>query len=280
MAVKTRSSIDVARTFLLDRSRNRARRLSSLHPKVISSAIRMRSSVARAMKDSLWISYEQDLTEALLRSLSWPAPPLGTAVLIHAMKPETIVVLTNCFSRFAFATDDSFLPPNEIAEVLVADNRPDLFIGGSIDHSTNTVTLWRGNLEPITVPFSAFAKSRDGIEPDFKTFSILDYGQTIRLGKYEAATNAILYEFDSEYRRRTSKERLASERTLGASIRRLRKQRGLKREDFEPVASKTLARIEQGKVKSVRGKTIAPHCEGLGCEAKGNSAILRRRPPP
>ena len=268
MASKTMNKPNVGQTFLLDRVKKRRGHFSSLNPKVISLASRLRSSVAHATKDSLWISYERDLTEALLRSLSWPARPLGTALLIHAMKPETLTVLASCFSRFASATHDSFLPPNELAEVLEADNRPDLFIGGSIDHSTRTITLWRGNLEPITVPFSAFEKSGDGMEPDFKNFSIADFGQTIRLGKYEAATDAILYEFDPEYRRRKRSERLASEQTLGASIRRLRKQRGLTRDDFEPLASKTLARIEQGKVTTVHGSTLATIAKVLGVRSE------------
>lgn len=264
MKVKAKNTPRVGQTFLLDRAKKRRDHFSPLHPKVVSLVSRLQSSVAHATKDSLWISYEQDLTEALLRSVSWPARPLGTALLLHALKPETFTVLASCFSRFAFAMDGSFLPPNELAEVLEADNRSDLFIGGSIDHSTRTVTLWRGTLEPVTVPFSAFEKSGDGIEPDFKKFSIVDYGQTIRLGKYEAATDAVLYEFEPEYRRRKRSERLESEQTLGASIRRLRKQRGLSREDFEPLASKTLARIEQGKVKTIHERTIATIAKVLG----------------
>ncbi len=93
-------------------------------------------------------------------------------------------MLASCFNRFAFGTYRSFLSPNELAKALEADNRSDLFIGGNINHLTRTVTLWRGNLAPMTVPFSAFEKSGDGIEPVFKSLSIVDYGQTGRIGKY------------------------------------------------------------------------------------------------
>ncbi len=104
-------------------------------------------------------------------------------------------------------SNNDYLPPDELAEALQAENARDLFIGGSVDRSNQTITLWRGCLEPLTVPFSAFEKSGDGIEPDFERFSVTDSGQTVRFGEYEAATDAVLYEFDSEYRRRVSKER-------------------------------------------------------------------------
>jgi DNA-binding Xre family transcriptional regulator len=86
---------------------------------------------------------------------------------------------------------------------------------------------------------------------------VIDCGQTVRLGKYEAAADALLYEFDREYRRRLANQRAQSEKSFGASLRRLRKQRGLKQEDFQPLAAKTIARIEQGKVERIHPNTLA-----------------------
>ena len=217
----------------------------------------LRDSVAQATKDTLWVSYEKDLTEALLKTVLGPPRSLGKALLIHALNPLSFPALTSCFKRFAFALNKDFLPPDELAEALQAENSADLFVGGSVDPANQTITLWRGTLEPLTVPFSAFEKSGDGVEPDFDHFSVTDSGQTVRLGDYEAAADALLYEFDPEYRRRVSKERRQSERTFGASLRRLRKQRGLRREDFEPqVAAKTIARIEQGLVQRIQQDTL------------------------
>jgi len=176
---------------------------------------------------------------------------------MHALDVNTIPALTSCFRRIAFTTDGGFLPAEELAEVLAAEHRADLFIGGSVNHATETITFWRGHVKPLTVPFSAFEKSGDGTAPDFHQFSVIDCGQTVRLGDYEAAVDAILYEYDPEYRRRIAKKRLQEDRSFGASLRRLRTQRGLRREDFEPeVSAKTLARIEQGKVKRLQKKTL------------------------
>jgi hypothetical protein len=54
----------------------------------------------------------------------------------------------------------------------------------------------------------------------------------VRLDAYEAATDAILYEFDEAYRRRAKRRRLVQDRSLGGALRRLRLQKGLRRADF------------------------------------------------
>lgn len=143
-------------------------------------------------------------------------------------------------------------------EVLNADNRSELFIGGNVDHATEMITLWRGDLKPINVPFAAFKRSENGISPDFNDLGIKDYGHTIRLGEYEAAADAILYEFDPEYRRRAKKNRIAAEKSFGASLRRLRILRGLKRDDFSQLSPKTIARIELGETEKdgIHPKTL------------------------
>ncbi len=256
MTVKVKFPPQLRQIFLLDKAKKRPKEFSVLDPKIVSSAGAVRLSVAKATKDTLWVSYERVLTDALVQAAIGPSRHLGKAVLIHSLNPQSIPALTSCFQRLAFAPHDGFLPPQELAEALQASNAPDLFIGGSVDDANKTLTLWRGNLEPLTVPFSAFEKSGDGVFPDFSRLSLTDFGHTIRLGEYEAAADAILYEFDPDYRRRLAQQRRQSERSFGASVRRLRKQRGLRREDFEPdLTAKTIARIEQGKVEKIHKKT-------------------------
>jgi hypothetical protein len=242
--------------FLLDRAKARPARFLALQPRIVSSVSGVRQSVADATRDTLWVSYQPDLTDAVVRSLRGPSRRLGNAVLIHAINPQTLAALTGSFHRLAFADHDGFLPPDELAEVLRAENRSDLFLGGSVDPVNQVITLWRGNLESLTVPFAAFEPSGDGLAPDFNRFAVTDYGQTIRLGHYESAADALLYEFDPDYRRRIARERQRSERSLGASLRRLRKQRGLRREDFQPqISAKTIARIEQGQIRRLQQRT-------------------------
>ena len=94
--------------------------------------------------------------------------------------------------------------------------------------------------------------------------SFTDYGHTVALGEYEAAADAILYEIDAEYRRQLNKERQRSERSFGASLRRLRIQKRLNRNDFAPLAAKTIARIERNEIEKPHGKSLDDNREPFG----------------
>jgi hypothetical protein len=76
------------------------------------------------------------------------------------------------------------------------------------------------------------------------------------LGDYEAAADAILYEFDVEARRRMKARERASDDSLGASIRRLRLQRGLAQGDFGEISAKTISRIESGTSEKPHESTL------------------------
>lgn len=267
MAVKTKQNQPKRSMILLDRRPKRAAAFAGLHPQIVSSVSGLRNSVEHATKDSVWVSYASDLTAALVKSASITPSTLGIGVFIHSLDLKTIPVLTSLFRRIAFAVDDGFISTDELAEVLEAENRANLLIGGFVNNTTQMITLWRGNLESLTVPFSAFENSGDGTEPNFNSFSVIDCGQTVKLGEYEAAVDALLYEYDPEYRRAMSKKRLQDDQSLGASLRRLRKQRGLRREDFEPdVSAKTVARIEQGKVTRIQKTTLDSLARHLSVE--------------
>jgi DNA-binding Xre family transcriptional regulator len=263
MAVKTINN--QRQFFLLGRGKKRLAAFDALHPRAISTAADVRQTVAHAGRDSLWVSYDNDLTEELVRSVFAAPTVLGWGLFIHSLDTNAIPALSSVFRRIAFASDGGFLPATELAEVLEAETRSELFIGGVVNKATETITFWRGNLEPLTVPFAAFTASGNGTPPNFNDFSVIDSGQTVRLGHYEAAVDAILYEHDPKYRRAVAKQRSQEDQSFGAALRRLRKQRGLRRADFEPdVSEKTVARIEQGKVERIQQKTLkalAKHLE-------------------
>lgn len=98
----------------------------------------------------------------------------------------------------------------------------------------------------------------------FSASYIIDSGQTIKLGDYEAAADAVLYEFDAEFRKQEKKRRVSADKSFGGALRRLRLQRGLSREDFSPLTAKTIARIERGDVKEPHGDTLATIADRLG----------------
>jgi hypothetical protein len=230
-------------------------------------------SMRRASPRSLWISTRQEATDDLLRGAQQcrcRRGPISGLITLEPPRPNSIPGLSSCFRRLAGAAPDSkLLPLEELLDVLSGPQgeAAGLFIAAVADPQSQTLALTRGNLRTITVPFSMFPPSGSGVEPDFSRLSITDYGHTLRLGDYEASSDAILYEADAGYRRRTRKRLLADEKTFGASLRRLRIQKCLSRNDFAPLSSKTIARIERSEVDKPHGQTLRAIADRLGVEA-------------
>ncbi len=154
----------------------------------------------------------------------------------------------------------------ELAEVLTEERRGDFFIGGYADVTNEAVTLVRGDLRRLSVPLSMFVASGSGAVPDPSRLAIIDGGNTVQLGDYEAAADAILYEADPDYRSSILAKRRADDTTFGACLRRLRFLRGLRQSDFGDVAAKTIARIERGATAAPHGRTLNLIAERLAVE--------------
>jgi hypothetical protein len=229
-------------------------------------------SMRRASPRSFWISTKQEATDDVLRSAQqcrYRRGPISGLVTLEPPRPNSIPGLNSCFRRLAgVAPDSKLLPLEELLDVLSAPSSEaaGLFIAGVADLGSQTLALTRGNMKTITVPWSMFKPSGDGVQPDFSRLSLTDYGHTVRLGDYEAASDAILYEADPEYRRKARKRLLAEEKTFGASLRRLRIQKGLSRSDFAPLSSKCIARIERSEVEKPHGETLRTIADRLGVE--------------
>lgn len=237
---------------------------------------RGRDEIARSMREavprSCWVSVRQKATDDILRSVALCRRQRGAIyglVTIEPPRPNSIPGLIGYFRRLAgTAPDSKLLPLEELLDVLAAPSKEaaNLFISGVADLESQTLALARGNMKTITVPFSMFKPSGAGIHPDFTRLNLTDYGHTLRLGDYEASSDAVLYEADPEYRRKIREKLLADEKSFGASLRRLRIQKGLARSDFVPLSSKTLARIERNEVEKPHGPTLRTIADRLGVE--------------
>jgi hypothetical protein len=148
------------------------------------------------------------------------------------------------------------LPNDELLEVITAPNRDELLIGGAVDEEARIVVLRRGNLLPVFVPLDWFTQAEHGPRPDPSRFAVADFGHTVRLGEFEAATHAILYDFDKEFRQRAKKRLLEKDPSFGGAVRRLRILRGLTQADFPGVSAKEIARIESGAIRKPHGETM------------------------
>jgi hypothetical protein len=223
--------------------------------------------------DSLWISSNSKRTESLLRLMthsSGGVPGIGrqykSLIMLEAPKPNTIPFLRSLFREImGESVGFQWLPLAQLAEVLGGDATAasDLFIGGVIDTDLGLLNLVRGNFERITVPLSIFRASGTST-PDFSQFELDDYGHTVRFGEYEASAHFILYEVDSEYRTRTKKRQRAEDKSLGASLRRLRILKGVPQTGFAGINAKTIGRIESGLVAKPHGTTLATISKTLG----------------
>jgi hypothetical protein len=179
--------------------------------------------------------------------------------------PQKLRLLNDLFQQVVSATNPvKLLAKEQVLEVLKADHPDHLFIGGYVDHDDQQVVLYRGNIEPLFVPFSWFTDYESPISPDFSDFEITDFGQTVRLGDYEAANTAVLYEFDAAFRAWDKKRQRALDDSLGGCIRRLRLSKGVKRHEFPPLNEKTIARIERGETPQPDERTLAVIAKRLG----------------
>ncbi len=228
----------------------------------------------------------RDLYATAARNLLWIAPrrsdmrllcnlvgkPRGNHCLLSLEPTEGSFkhYLNATFSRVVTPNDGlRLLPLEEIAEIFASPNSEDYFIGGIVDKENGSVIMYRGNLDPITLPLSWFKAGPNSPQPDPDDFEVIDFGQTIRLGKFEAGTEAILYEFDPLFRRRDKERRIDTDDSFGGALRRLRLQKGLKQSDFSPdISTKEVGRIERGEVKSLHKRTRETLARYLGVAPK------------
>jgi hypothetical protein len=184
--------------------------------------------------------------------------------VMNRVEPDWRALLDALFS--SVITGDQIqaaLPVDQLAEVLESPDRADLVIAAAA--TPHAVVLYRGDLESLVVPCEWFS-SQPTAKPDFGQLSITDYGQTIRLGDYEVATEAVLYERDPEYRRRLKARKILKDNSFGGALRRLRLQKGLRRSDFPGLSEKELARIERGEIDKPQERTLKILSRRLGVD--------------
>jgi hypothetical protein len=237
--------------------------LNTLAPKWVTSTTEANKAARSVDAKAVWIVIDGNLVDSIAHYAAMEDVGKKTGfLLLRGARSELLPTLWKRFREVAFPS--KLLPREELDEVFKLSDREDRFLGGTVDKKSETVTLWRGNFDSISVPFTAFPATANGTRPEFDKFSVIDYGDALRFGDYESASEAVLFEHAPDFRQRLRQNRLAKEQTLGASIRRLRKQRRLTRREFGSVDPKTLARIELGEVKSPHDSTLKQIAKVLG----------------
>lgn len=79
-----------------------------------------------------------------------------------------------------------------MAAVFASSRKKWLIIKCDVDSDKKIIKILTGDLCVYQIGFDKFKESGDGTKPDFDDMFIIDYGNALRLGKYEAAADAIL----------------------------------------------------------------------------------------
>lgn len=215
---------------------------------------------------SRWVAPGLDAVAPLLTTPEALRQVHGLLVVGPAPIAEPLLVeaLHRYFRRIIEPTPSlSLLGPAGLAAVLATEHPEDYVIGAQVVRDVGVI-LVRGLLDTLVVPIGAFAPSPTGVAPDFSRVAVIDDGQAIAFGEYEATVDAILYERDAEYRRRAKARELAADHSFGAALRRLRLLRGLKQSDFAPLDEREIRRLERNEIEVPRRETRRVLARRLG----------------
>ena len=245
---------------VLDQPRDRVALPRGFPAELVRSADEAREAFVRdRSRRSLWIA-SRERSLRLLPSLGWSDRAERRLLVLHAVACSRRSWLQTMF-RYVVAADKGvcLLPRPELFEALSAESRDALIVAGVLDRDVGLAVFFRGNLEPVQVPLLWFPPAGHGAGVGGRTgLNISDSGQTVVVNGAEVATHAILYEFDPEYRRLAKQRRIEQDDSFGGALRRLRNLRGLSRSAFEPaLTAKEVGRIESGRVRRPRSKTLA-----------------------
>jgi hypothetical protein len=242
--------------FLIDHDERFAKHFAALRPKSLRSQDEVREAFETHWRHALWIAPTASSMQRLAAALRGSRKGDQRLLVLGRIEGARRELLHALF-RFVVVLEEGvkLLSHDEIAEVLASPHRDDLFIGGAVDAADRVLVLYRGNLESLVVPLAWFARP-GGPRADADDFEVTDFGQTVRLGPFEAAADAILYEFDPEARRRAKQRSIAKDASFGGALRRLRLQRGLRRTEFDGISAKEIARIERGEVAKPHAETL------------------------
>lgn len=224
-------------------------------------------ALKQARHEDVLVSQDARWPARAVAGIHFHAPDLKNApklLITRRLGARTRAAYDAIFHQVVDPGFAKLLHAETLREVLSARNRADLIIGGLYIEDAESLLLYRGTLEPVLVRVSWFKARTGGPRPDFARLSFEDYGQTVRLGQYEASTDAILYEHDPDYRKRAKKRLRRQDPSLGGSIRRLRLQKGLKQSDFSDIPARTIGRIERGIVENPHEDTLARIASSLG----------------
>src|SRR5712692_116288 len=199
----------------------------AIHEVLNKGVLHRNRGTQRSRKVRAWLALDLKLTNMLLDEMkSLKVRPFGTLAVLKEMTPSQLALAGKYF-RTVFQPSLKWLPVEQLIRILNSNEPRDRIVCGMVDKQADNLLVYRGDLQPVVAPLNSFRPSA-GLAPNFDEFEVIDWGNAVRFGEYEASADAIFYENDPEYRRRLRARRRDKERSFGASLRRLRLQRELR----------------------------------------------------
>jgi hypothetical protein len=249
---------------VLDGPPKHKRPVSEAQPNFLESYERVVDALRRSSMNQVWVVASNKRFADLVRAVTHGQRAVYRSVLFSYSRPDdaTAVLLESSFGRLLLGPHAT-VPIEDLVGILREEHPEDFCIAAQWIKDAKAVALWRGDFKMLTVPLAWF--ERESVtKPDPTRLSVEDSGLTIRMGDYEAAFDAVLYEQDAAARKRMRGRMRAQDRTLGGSVWRLRTMRGVRRDEFGEIDEKTIARIERGEVQKPQRGTLEVIASRLG----------------
>jgi hypothetical protein len=230
---------------------------------VAGSAEAARAAPARTA-GTILVAMNESALDAITRVIARERRRNGSLLVPFVPRGRLLPALYRVFRRVAFydATIAAFDPVNLPAVLARRDSG--LLLGAMVDEFASIITLCRGDLSLLSVPWEWFeAQARTSLSPS-EQVAIGDEGRTILIGSCSFAVDDAVAAMDPVYRRFLRRRRWEASDDLGGRIRRRRLQMRLRREDFPGIDAKTLARIERGEIRRPQRETLRLIAQTLG----------------
>ena len=219
---------------------------------------------ARRKLNSVIVAANEISLDAIAQAVVSSPRKAGVLVIPWLPRAEIFPFLLRGFHRVLPLPITAF-PDNakRLCEAIHAAESARL-IGAVPDLALAALTVFRADLSAICLPAHWFEQSGDNGLNDIRALKLEEDGSVVKIGSRRWQSHQIISSFDANFRRTLRRLELTQNDSLGALIRRTRKERRLGREEFPGIDAKTIARIERNEIMRPQRETLRLIAQTLG----------------
>lgn len=222
------------------------------------------TSLQRRHRASIFLVSDGTILDHCALALAGSSRRSGALVVLFCPRPQIVPGLLRSLDRVIYVDAGAACTPEQTIEILHTPDRRERIVGALADRGTATVTFWCGDLQPLVVG-AGWIRAKTGVgRIASDRLRIMDMGKTVAVGESRLLAEEIRCDFDAVFRREFRRRQWATDDSLGSKVRVLRRQLGLRREDFPGVDAKTVARIERNEIRRPQRETLRLMAQTLG----------------